>query len=317
MDLARVSPELQPALRRLPPMPFGSALGRMLVQAAIALLPAAKVAGVEIRVVRDVAAGLRVYAPARRLSAGALLWIHGGGFLIGRPILNDRLCCATALRLGIAVVSVGYRLAPRHPFPAALDDCLAGWAWLQQAAAGLGVDRHLVAIGGQSAGGGLAASLVQRVHDMDGPGAAAQWLFCPMLDDRTAARRELDAVAHFVWSNRRNELGWRSYLGQAPGAAALAPYAAAARRADLRGLPPAWIGVGDIDLFEEEDRAYARRLAEAGGQVTFVAVPGAPHGFEAWAPHAPVSQAFIAGAQSWLGETLAARGVAQARAPAS
>jgi acetyl esterase/lipase len=156
------------------------------------------------------------------------------------------------------VVSADYRLAPEHPYPAPLDDCLAAWTWLQDNSPARGVDPTRVAIGGQSAGGGLAASLVQRVHD--DPGAAqpvAQWLFCPMLDDRTAAERKLDATKHILWNNTSNRMGWRSYLGVEPGAASTPEYAVPSRRADLAGLPPTWIGTGDIELFYDENRAYA------------------------------------------------------------
>jgi len=234
----------------------------------------------------------------------ALLWIHGGGFVIGRAAQNDRFCGAAARDLGIVVVSVEYRKAPEHRFPAGLDDCHAGWTWMQQQAAALGIDPARVAVGGESAGGGLAASLVQRLHDAGGTQPAAQWLFCPMLDDRTAARRELDDVGHFVWTNRLNRSGWRAYLGAEPGAATVPPYAVAARRDDLSGLPPAWIGVGDIDLFADEDRAYAERLRAVGVAATLDVVPGAPHGFEIWAPDSTLAREHVARAQAWLRGTL-------------
>jgi acetyl esterase/lipase len=215
-------------------------------------------------------------------------------------------------------VSVEYRKAPEHPFPAALDDCNAGWEWLQRNAVSLGISPARVAIGGQSAGGGLAAALVQRLHDAQstageptagepiagGPQPIAQWLFCPMLDDRTAARLELDRVGHRVWNNRANRFGWSSYLGTTPGSPAVPPYAVPARREDLTGLPPAWIGVGDIDLFHEEDRAYAERLRAAGVEATLHVVPGAPHGFEAWAPKTNLSRAYVGSALDWLGPAL-------------
>jgi acetyl esterase/lipase len=125
-----------------------------------------------------------------------------------------------------------------------------------------------------------------------------------MLDDRTAARRELDAVGHLVWNNRLNRLGWRSYLGAEPGAASLPAYAAAARRADLAGLPPAWLGVGDIDLFCDEVRVYAERLRASGVDATLDVVPGAPHGFEIWAPETPLARAHVSRAHDWLRATL-------------
>lgn len=151
-----------------------------------------------------------------------------------------------------------------------------------------------------------AAALAQRLHDADGPGAVAQWLFCPMLDDRTAARRDLDAADHLMWHNRENRFGWSAYLGHDAGTADPPPYAVPARRADVAGLPPTWIGVGDIDLFHDEDRAYAERLTAAGVDTTFVLAPGGPHAFESWAPTTPMARSYVAGARDWLSGQLAA-----------
>jgi acetyl esterase/lipase len=196
-------------------------------------------------------------------------------------------------KLGIVVVSVEYRLAPRHPFPAALDDCYAAWQWLLSAARELGIDPSRIAISGQSAGGGLAASLVLRIRDAGGIRPAAQALLCPMLDDRTGARRELDVIDHRVWNNRSNRAAWSWYLGRPAGPSEVPAYAAAARCASLRGLPPAWIGVGDVDLFLEEDRRYAERLIEAGVGCELHIVPMAPHGFEVLVPEASLTREFF------------------------
>jgi acetyl esterase/lipase len=125
-----------------------------------------------------------------------------------------------------------------------------------------------------------------------------------MLDDRTAARRELDQVRHRVWSNTANRTGWAAYLGAEPGGPHTPGCAAAARRADLRGLPPAWISVGDIDLFADECRTYADRLRDAGVNCAFDLVPGAPHGFEVWAPDTPVARALLERGRAWLGARL-------------
>ena len=304
VDLATVHPELRSRVRLVPPLPIGTALGRWTLRSLAALAPHRRVDGVRIEWRNDVRPALRLYLPSERRSAAALLWLHGGGMVIGRASQDDRFCSETAATLGALVVSVEYRLAPEHPFPAPLDDAHAGWSWLQRNAETLGVDPARVAVGGQSAGGGLAAALAQRLHDEPGPGAAAQWLFCPMLDDRTATRRDLDAVDHFVWNNRNNAVGWEALLGAEPGGD-VPPYAAAARREDLRGLPPAWIGVGDIELFFEENRAYAQRLQAAGVDVDLDVVPGAPHGLVAWAPDAEVTRAFVGRAQAWLERTLA------------
>lgn len=303
--MALVAPELRAPLRKVPPLPLGSGWGRRLMRALGRLMPAATLAGITLELRNDITPGLRIYRPDTRRSAAALLWIHGGGMLIGQPSQDDHLCAATARTLGIVVVSVEYRLAPEHPFPLPLDDCYAGWQWLQRAAETLAIDPARVAVGGESAGAGLAASLAQRVHDAGGRKPAAQWLFCPMLDDRTAARRELDALGHYVWDNRLNRIGWRAFLATEPGAAELPPYAVAARRADLRGLPPAWVGVGEIDLFYAEDRAYTERLGAAGVEATFDVVPGAPHGFTSWGADAPLARDLVARAQAWLQQALA------------
>lgn len=305
MELDRVAAELQRPLRKLPPTPFNSALGRWAINAAIRLIPSIATEGVETRSVVGAGRGLRVHIPLVRKSKGALLWIHGGGYIIGSPVLDDRLCGATARKLGIPVIAASYRLAPKHPFPAPLDDCFDAWRWVQDHASDLGIDPDLVAVGGQSAGGGLAASLIQRVQDIDGPDAAAQWLFSPMLDDRTAASRGLDAAENFVWNNRQNALGWSAYLATEPGGRDLPDYASPARRRGLEGLPPAWIGVGELDLFLDENRAYADRLRTAGIDVALDTIPGAPHGFESWAYDTGIAQDFIKTAQAWLEKAMA------------
>ena len=305
MDLERVDPALRPALRRTPVLDIENRLVLALLGGPVSrLVPGRRVEGVERRTVRDGDVRVRLYTPADP-TGSALLWIHGGGLVVGSARMDDRLCGETARQLGVTIVSVDYRLAPKHPYPAALDDCLAAWVWLAAHAGELGVDPDRVAVGGQSAGGGLAACLVQRLHD-DGAAVAAQWLFCPMLDDRTAAERAHDATGHHIWNNRSNLVGWRSYLGEAPGAASVPPYAVAARREDLSGLPPTWIYTSDIELFHDEDVAYARRLEAAGVEVTLEVVRAAPHGFEAWATDTPLAQALFANARDWLGARLSA-----------
>jgi acetyl esterase/lipase len=317
MELSQVATELREPMRRVTRVPLAAdrAWSRRITRALLAVIPDAKLDGVTIEKRRTTEVAVRIYRPAHRQSDAALFWIHGGGLVIGRAVQDDQLCALTARELGILVVSVEYRLAPEHPFPAARDDCFLGWLWLQREAKGLGVDAARVALGGESAGGGLAASLAQWLHDAATRVASiavdtgtsvpvAQWLFCPMLDDRTATRHELDSMNHFVWNNRMNRFGWRSYLGVEPGAASIPPYAVPARREDLRGLPPAWIGVGDIELFYNEDRNYAERLRASGVETTLDVVPGAPHGFENWAFNTALAQNYIRRAQTWLSQAL-------------
>ncbi|WP_328648722.1 alpha/beta hydrolase [Amycolatopsis sp. NBC_00348] len=292
MKLAEIAPELRGPARRLPRLPLDRPFGLWLVRRTMARMRPVAVPDVDI----EVTAGLRIYRPREPRSDLTLLWIHGGGLVIGNTVQGDAFCGETARELGITVVSAEYRLAPEHPYPAALDDCHAAWKSARDHAA----DPARVVVGGQSAGGGLAAALVQRLCD-EGERPLAQWLFCPMLDDRTAARRDLDARRLRGWDNRLNRLGWRAYLGQDPGAAVLPHYAAPARRENLTGLPPAWIGVGDIDLFHHEDVEYARRLRAAGVGTTVHIEPGAPHGFESWAPDTGIVRGYLATARAWLG----------------
>jgi acetyl esterase/lipase len=305
LDIEAVDPTLRSTTGRMPALPLEKPLVRGVIGLGTRLGPGKRISGVARRVVRDGPVRVRVYMP-QDADGSALLWIHGGGLVIGAAKMDDRLCGETARRLGTTIVSVDYRLAPKHPFPAAIDDCHAAWRWLLAHAVELGIDTGRVAIGGQSAGGGLAACLVQRLHDEGGEGGdvAAQWLFCPMLDDRTAADRTHDATDHFVWNNRSNLVGWSSYLGAAPGAASAAPYAVAARRDDLAGLPPTWIYTSDIELFHDEDIEYAGRLDTAGVDVTLEVVHGAPHGFETWATDGPLAQELLSKARAWLGAQL-------------
>jgi acetyl esterase/lipase len=302
--------QVQPDLRRaaLVPLPFhwrwALPLWRLGTRSALAPLGP----GVAVNEHTEAGVRVRVYRPHAGPSGAALLWLHGGGLIMGAPRMDERRCGTWARELGIVVASVAYRLAPEHPFPAALDDARAAWRWLQGAAATLGVDPARVAVGGASAGGGLAACLAQRLRDEGAAQPAAQLLVYPMLDDRTAARRELDGAGHLVWHNRSNRAGWTAYLGREPGAPKLPAYAAAARRGDLRGLPPAWIGVGDLDLFLDENRGYAERLEAAGVGVTLHEVAGAPHGFDALAADVPLVRAFAASQHAFLRERLGVGG---------
>ncbi|WP_017589002.1 alpha/beta hydrolase [Nocardiopsis ganjiahuensis] len=236
---------------------------------------------------------LRVYRP--RSSEGpspALLWIHGGGYLFGSPIQDEKGSIEFARELGATVVAVRYRKAPDHTAPAPVEDAYAALSWTVDNADRLGLDPDRVAIGGASAGGGAAAALALMCHDRGGPRPVFQLLVYPMLDDRTTLRTDLDGLDVRMWSVGNNRFAWESYLGGAPGAAEVSPYAAPARRADLSGLPPAWIGVGTLDLFHDEDLAYAERLRAAGVPCGTTVVPGAFHGFDTFFPEAGVVREF-------------------------
>lgn len=236
---------------------------------------------------------LRIYRPANvKPDSPALLWMHGGGLIIGSPRQNDRAMFNLVGELGIVVVSVDYRLAPQHPFPGPLDDCHTALKWVYTRGKDLGIDPNRIAIGGESAGGGLAASLAQRVHDTGELRPALQLLIYPMLDDRSSLRTDVPHRDLLTWTPRNNRFGWESYLGRACGSDALPPYAVPARRTDLSGLPPAWIGVGTLDLFHDEDVEYARRLVSAGVDCELVTVAGAFHGFDQFDLDLSVVQGF-------------------------
>ncbi len=165
----------------------------------------------------------------------ALLWIHGGGYVMGAVTNDDAWCCRVAAELDLQVVSTSYRKAPEDPFPAALDDCFASLTWLIEHADELGVDPTRVIVGGNSAGAGLAAALAQRAHDAKVP-VSFQLLVYPMLDDRTVQRAEAQKKWTLVWTPSANRYGWTSYLGAEPGVGDPPAYAVPARRSDLSGL---------------------------------------------------------------------------------
>ena len=236
---------------------------------------------------------LRIYQPEGvSKPVPVLLWMHGGGLVIGSAKMEDAYLLKFVKDLGIVVVSVDYRLAPDHPYPAALDDCYTDLRWVHTQAARLQVDPERIAIGGTSAGGGLAASLAQIAHDRGEVGPAFQLLIYPMLDDRSALRTDLAYADSMIWTPKDNRYGWESYLQRPLGSDPMPPYAVPARRQDLTGLPPAWIGVGTLDLFCEEDVAYSERLNGCGVECELVVVDGAFHGFDIVDRNATLAQNF-------------------------
>lgn len=301
MNIELIHPQLQRIIRYFPPLPFHNRVFLTLMKIFTGAKRRAGLKyGVNIQEFALSEASVRVYRPLSNPSGAGLLWVHGGGYIIGSAAFDDKVCARYARDMKLVVVSVDYRLAPGYPFPIPLNDCHEAWHWLLNNAEGLGISKERIAISGQSAGGGLVAALVQRLFDEGGDQPAGQALFCPMLNDITAARFELDKINHPIWNNRSNRRGWACYLGQEPGLSKVAPYAVPARRENLSGLPPAWIGIGDIDLFYEDSCNYAALLTEAGVDCEFKIVPGAPHGFETIAPNAPITREFFASHDQFL-----------------
>jgi acetyl esterase/lipase len=240
-------------------------------------------------------ASVRIYiyeSKNKKPHSAALLWIHGGGFVLGNARADTEFLQPILRALNIVVVSVEYRLPPKHPYPQPLDDCFVALLWMHDHADELGIDSGRIAIGGGSAGGGLAATLVQRAHDDGRVNPVFQVLMYPMIDDRTTLKSETNGRGRLIWTPELNLFGWKSYLGQMPQLKDERPYAAAARRKDLSGLPSAWIGVGDLDLYYDEDVEYCSGLRAAEVSCQLEVVPNAYHGFNLLAKKAPGSSAF-------------------------
>ena len=216
-------------------------------------------------------------SPKTSLTA-AYLHVHGGGYLFGSPEGSDPMNLYIARELGITVLSVDYRLAPENPIPAPLDDCYAALGWLHQNAADLGVDPQRIGIGGESAGGGLAAALAIKARDEGEYSICWQALTYPMLDDRTGSAENPGdpLVGEFVWTRQLNQYGWNSYLGAAERAAPQVP----GRLQSFAGLPPTWMFTATLDLFRDENIEYAQKLMAAGVPCELSVYPGACHAFQ-------------------------------------
>lgn len=232
------------------------------------------------------AARVLVYRPAN--SEGkvlpAYLHIHGGGFVVGSAAMGDINSRVNAAEMECLLVSVDYRLAPETPYPGPLNDCYAALLWLHENAEALGVDRERIAIGGESAGAGLAAALCLLARDRGVVKPCFQYLAEPMLDHRTPDS-DHPHVGAVGWTRVNNRFGWRAMLGALAGKTDVPAYVSPARADDLAGLPPTYIHIGAVDLFLEESLEYARRLTRAGVVVELHVWPGAYHAFAAANTH--------------------------------
>ncbi|GAC1530727.1 MAG: alpha/beta hydrolase [Acidimicrobiales bacterium] len=238
---------------------------------------------------------------------GALIWFHGGGFAVGDAAGSSPLCMRFAREAGIAVFNVDYRLAPEYPFPAGVEDAYAALRWVTDNANELGVDPHRIAVGGPSAGGGLAAGLTHLACERGGPSAALQLLVYPVLDDRMATWSVRAFTDVPVWTRANTASMWRHYLGDLAGETP--PAAAPARARDLSGLPPAFVVTCEFDPLRDEGLDYARRLGEAGVAVELHQFPGTFHGYDGLP--AAVSERTYALELAALGRAVGSRSVGE------
>jgi acetyl esterase/lipase len=221
-----------------------------------------------------------LYVPKNREkdSGPAYLHIHGGGYVIGSPDGSDAENLLLASKIGVVILSVDYRLAPECPIPGPIDDCYEALAWLHNNAEDLNIDQDRIGIGGESAGGGLAASLAIRARDSGEYKVCWQSLTYPMLDDKTGSDENQGdpLVGEFVWTREFNQYAWDCYLGDAERIAPQVP----ARLENFEGLPPAWMFTVTLDLFRDENIDYAKKLMMAGVSCDLVVYPGACHAFQ-------------------------------------
>ena len=290
MDMNRIHPELRDALRQLPVFHLPADLEEARKRPRPPFQKSDRMA-IRDEMIKGAAGQnmlIRIYEPKDSRTNGrpALLWIHGGGYIMGHPDYDDNLCQTFAEEAGCVVFSPDYRLAPEHPFPAGLEDCYTALVWLHASAGRYGIDTARVAIGGVSAGGGLTAALALLARDRGGPSVCFQMPLYPMIDDRNVLPSSYEITHPAVWNREKNIAAWAMYLA---GAAEVSPYAAPIRAENLAGLPPTYTCVGQLDPFRDETIEYVTRLAQAGVDVEFHLYPGGYHAYEHAVPGAEIS----------------------------
>lgn len=247
------------------------------------LLPLADGLASQPRSIADAPVILFDPAAASEVARAAILYIHSGGFVMGNAAMMNGYCARLADQLGVVVASVDYRLAPETPFPGPLEDCYQSLRWLFEHAEMLNIDARRIAVMGDSGGGGLAAALCLLARDRGGPQPSAQLLMYPMLDCRTGSAEDPcpnPFTGTFLWTRSMNQFGWNAMRGQQEVNAEQLGYFSPSLAHDFSALPPAFIGVGTLDLFVDECLAYGHGLLRAGVPVELRTYPGCFHGFD-------------------------------------
>jgi acetyl esterase len=272
----RMDPELRPFIPLFPPADLSDpVIARKGLAELAAAAPAPDATGMEIQegtVPADPDVPVRIYRPHG--AQGAIVWLHGGGFVMGDLDTEHPWAVRVADASGAVVISVGYRLAPEQRFPAALDDAYTALTWTAGHVAELGIEPERIAVGGHAAGAGLAAAVALRARDQHGPSIAFQLLNEPELDDRQETWSARNFTDTPFMTRDKAAASWRHYLGSTPAT----PYAAPARAEDLAGLPPAYIASAEFDPNRDEAIEYAQRLLRAGVSVDLHQWPGTFHG---------------------------------------
>lgn len=235
---------------------------------------------------------IRLYGPVNREAAlPCLLWVHGGGHVLSSIDVDDQLSEHLVEETGCLVVSVEWRKSPEHPFPAEINDCYTVLTWIASEADRLGIDCNRIAVGGASSGAGSAAGLTLLARDRGEVEICFQLLCYPMLDHRNITPSSHLVTHPNIWNRPTNLLAWSAYLG-ASSDGEVSAYASPSIAENVRGLPPAFIGVGELDLFRDENIAYALRLLEADVTTELHVYRGVVHGFEGMAPASSVAKRF-------------------------
>jgi acetyl esterase/lipase len=301
--VARIDPEIRSVLDSIPRLDLTDIAAARRERAALAVraaaghVPPATVRTEDLRIPgwpeEEPDVVVRVHRGTDLVSSRvpALLWVHGGGHVLGAAAQDDPLLQDLVARSGCVAVAVEWRRAPEDPYPAALHDAYAALRWMVAAP---WVDDERLVVGGASSGGGVAAGLALLARDRAEIALAGQVLVYPMLDDRQLTASSVEVRDPRLWNHDSNRIGWAAYLsgvdGTAGGDGAEVPgYAAPARASDLRGLPPTWLATGELDLFRDEDIGFAARLYAAAVPTELHVYPGAVHGFDLFAPDADVS----------------------------